>query len=398
MPPRVRRGRPRRPPPEEARNEQIRAAFRRPGHATAFSAPGAVARAHNISYKKAREILEEVGSYVTHREYKRPAVFNPYFVYRRRSLVQADLIDIRQLARSNAGTNYLLLLIDVFSRRIWVYPLKSKTGQEVRDALQRWLDAIGQPPPAVFATDFGREFLNHHVGELLRARGVRQETAKGTCKAAVAERANKTLQILLYKYMSENDTRTYIDKLDRLVYTYNHRGHRTLEFMAPATADQPRNEERVRGIHVTRYARVKRKKANFRVGQIVRVKLESKAMAPQSRAYQPQFKEEYFIIRDINRRLPIPMYYLEGMNDGDPIEGGFYSNELTAVRGDVFKIQHILAERGEGPNRELLVRWANFGPRWDSWIPATNVRDIRARRGRPRAAPRAPRAAPPPPT
>jgi hypothetical protein len=62
------------------------------------------------------------------------------------------------------------------------------------------------------------------------------------------------------------------------------------------------------------------------------------------------------------------------MENNEEIKGGFYSNELTAVRGDEFKVERVLDERGEGPNKELLVRWMHFGPDWDSWIPASSVR------------------------
>jgi transposase InsO family protein len=354
--------------------EDVKTAFRRPGHKAAFSAPGNVARTFGVSQAKARRMLEEVDSYVSHREYKRPSVFNPYYVYRRRELIQADLIDISELRAHNNGVRYLLLIIDVFTKKIWVYPLKSKQGIQVRDALEAWLDTIGNPTPEVFATDAGTEFFNQHVRTLLNSRGVRQENSVGTCKAAVAERANKSLQVLLYKYMSENQTKEYLSKLDKLVETYNKRGHRTLNFMSPNMADLPRNEEQVRGIHIARYAKIPNKKIKFKVGEVVRIKLESKLLSPQSRAYKPQFKDEYFVIRDINRRLPIPLYYLKAMANNEEIKGGFYSNELTAVRGDEFKVERVLDERGEGPNKELLIRWLNFGPDWDSWVPASSVR------------------------
>lgn len=382
---RARRGR---PPGWEARARAIKSNYVKPGHSSAFSAPGNVARANNISYARARKLLEEIDSYVTHREYKRPATFNPYFIYRRRELVQADLIDIASLRNLNRGVRYLLLIIDCFSRKIWVYPLRQKNAQTMRRALTLWLDEIGHPAPAVFSTDAGLEFRNAPVLNLLRQRGVDPQIATGTCKAAIAERANKTLQIILYKYMTENQTGRYLRELPDLVASYNRRGHRTLEYMTPNAADLARNERRVRGIHAARYARVKRKRVKFKLGQVVRIKFESKALSRQSRAYNPQFKGEYFVIRRINRRLPIPLFYLKSMNDNEIIEGGFYSNELTAARSDVFKIARVLAVRGDGPNRQVLVRWLHFGPQWDLWIPETNIRlynrvGAQGRRGRP---------------
>lgn len=356
-----------------ALKNRIKENYQTPGHPTAFSAPGNVARTYGISQEKAREILEELDSYVTHREYKRPSQFNPYFVHRRRKLIQADLIDIGQLADDNRQTKFLFLIIDVFSRKIWVYPLLRKTGPMVRQALEEWLTEIGEPVPQVFATDAGREFENAPVRTFLRERGIEQRTAVGTCKAAIAERANKSLQILLYKFMTQKQTRNYIDALDEIVASYNDRGHRTLENKSPNEADNAANEDEIREIHARRYAKIRPKKPRLREGQVVRIKLDSKALTPASRAYNPQFKEEYFVITGVKTHMPIPLYTIKSMDTNEDIQGTFYSNELTVVRGDVFKIERVLDERGHGRNRELLVRWMHFGPQWDEWIPASNV-------------------------
>ena len=63
--------------------------------------------------------LYSVDSYVRHREIKPPKSYNPYFVYERREIIQADLIDMQNLAQWNQGVNYILLVMDIFSRRAW---------------------------------------------------------------------------------------------------------------------------------------------------------------------------------------------------------------------------------------------------------------------------------------
>jgi hypothetical protein len=44
------------------------------------------------------------------------------------SMWDADLADMQQISTSNDGVRYLLIVIDVFSRNVWVEPLQSKTG------------------------------------------------------------------------------------------------------------------------------------------------------------------------------------------------------------------------------------------------------------------------------
>ena len=49
----------------------------------------------------------------------------------RGGLLQADIVEMRPYASENQGYNYLLTMIDTFSKRGWALPLKTKTGLEV---------------------------------------------------------------------------------------------------------------------------------------------------------------------------------------------------------------------------------------------------------------------------
>ena len=42
----------------------------------------------------------------------------------------ADLIDIQAFSKDIKGIKYLLTVIDVFSKFVWIVPLKRKTGQK----------------------------------------------------------------------------------------------------------------------------------------------------------------------------------------------------------------------------------------------------------------------------
>lgn len=43
-------------------------------------------------------------------------------------LFQADLVDMKEYARESKGFYYILIVIDCFSKYVWVVPLKTKTG------------------------------------------------------------------------------------------------------------------------------------------------------------------------------------------------------------------------------------------------------------------------------
>ena len=42
-----------------------------------------------------------------------------------------DLMDMARIASDNDGVHFVLLCIDIFSRYVWTYPLKNKSGEEV---------------------------------------------------------------------------------------------------------------------------------------------------------------------------------------------------------------------------------------------------------------------------
>ncbi len=358
----------------ETEEERIKRLFVTPGHPTAFSAPNRVADFFNISQDKAKKILEEIESYTLHREFKQPKLYNPYYVRKRREQIQGDLIDVSALQRHNNGTRFLLLLIDIFTKKVWVYPLKSKSATNTSAALRHWLENL-DVTPKILKTDKGTEFTNRQVRALLRSHNVEWQQAFGTMKACIAERANKTLQILLYKYLTENQTLKYIDVLPRIVETYNTRGHRTLKGMSPQKADRPIRENRVRAIHNQRYTKIaeRARSVKFAVDDLVRIKTDPKKITSEARAYAKQFHGEHFKIVRINRTFPNPLYYLRSMDTDELIEGGFYASELQRVRGNVYQIERIVGRRVRNGRREIKVKWKYYGPAHNSWIPANSV-------------------------
>lgn len=359
----------------EALRRRITRAYTTPGHPAAFSAPARVAECFNITERQAKWVLEHVEGYTLHREYKQPKKYNPYYVRSRREQVQGDLIDISKIKGDNDDITFLLVLIDIFTKYVWVYPIKSKSAAVMELSMRRWLGEIDTPPKKLM-TDRGLEFTNRRVQHLLRSRNVEWQAALGTMKAAIAERVNKTLQILIYKYLTQNETIRYIDVLPQLVQTYNRRGHRTLEDMSPEDADRPANQNRVRAIFQNRYTEIaqgRTKNPKFRVGDLVRLKTEPKKITSSAHAYAEQFHGEYFSIIRINRTMPVPLYYLRSLDTGEHIRGGLYANELQLQRGDVWKIERVLNRRTRRGVREILVKWKYFSEQHNEWIPETNV-------------------------
>lgn len=56
-----------------------------------------------------------------------------------------DLADVSNISKYNDGVNYLLFVIDIFSRYLWVVPLKNKTSTTVANGLSVVLEGNRRP-------------------------------------------------------------------------------------------------------------------------------------------------------------------------------------------------------------------------------------------------------------
>ena len=63
---------------------------------------------------------------------------------------------MQAFAKDNNGIKYLLTVIDIFSKFVWIIPIKRKTGQEVANAFLRILK---ERRPSKMWVDKGRDFI-----------------------------------------------------------------------------------------------------------------------------------------------------------------------------------------------------------------------------------------------
>ena len=93
----------------------------------------------------------------------------------------ADLFDMQSFSKFNNGIKYLLMVIDVFSKYGWIVPLKSKTGVDVANALNK---IFRERRCMKMWVDKGKEFYDKHV----KALGVQLYSTENEEKSCVVER------------------------------------------------------------------------------------------------------------------------------------------------------------------------------------------------------------------
>ena len=99
-----------------------------------------------ISKSDVRRWLKKEPSYTLHRPVRRKFKTRPVMVYEIDEQWQADLVDLQKISKYNKGFKHLLVVIDVLSKYAWLVPLKTKTGRELREALEHLFNTSKRCP------------------------------------------------------------------------------------------------------------------------------------------------------------------------------------------------------------------------------------------------------------
>ena len=281
----------------------------------------------------------------------------------------ADLMDMKKFTKDNAGVSYVLVVVDTFSKYMWLRPLKDKQGTSVAKAFQDIFK--GNRKPNRIRTDKGQEFRAKPVTSLMQSHGIRQMFAQNEKKAAISERAIKTIKTKIFRYLTHKNSFKYVDNLQDFADSYNKALHRTIN-MAPNQVNKD-NEEDVRlSTYFSRNHNYKTKEFKFKTGDHVRI---THLRNPFSREYDQRWSGEIFTVATRFRRGGVPIYRIKDY-DGENITGSFYQQELQKVdldENNMFKIETVLKTRGKGQNKQYFVKWLHWPKKFNSWIKASDI-------------------------
>ena len=270
--------------------------------------------------------------------------------------VESDLADFSSIADENDGFKFLLVVIDVFSRKAFVEPMKNKSGKTTADALEKILKRMGSV--LIFRSDRGKEYLNSHVQKLFEQENIKQVvTDNEEVKCAQAERLIRTIKNKIYKYFTHFGKQRYIDVIQKVVDTYNDTVH-------SAIGRKPNevNRNNLREVYEYLYSGKGRYKKltiipketpKFKIGDHVKVSASKLKFA---KGFQPNFSHEHFVVSKVILRVPT-VYRLKDVA-GEKITGVWYEKELQAIKADgstEFRIDKILKTQGKGRSRRLFV-------------------------------------------
>ena len=330
---------------------------------TSYGSVDRLAKSAGTSKEKTREWLESQDAYTLHRPVKRKFRRRRVYAKHVNDVIQADLLDLQSLAKFNDGYRFVLVVIDVFGKKGYGQPIRSKSAKHVTPSLESILDRLF-PAPNFCQTDRGVEFLNHDVQTLFRERNIKHYwTMNDEIKAAVVERWIRTLKSKMYKYFTHRNTYRWVDVLQRLIDGYNNTYHRSIK-MTPNQATDANADVVRANLYPPRETKPAWK---YRVGQKCRI---SKGKHVFHKGYREGWSEEIFVVR---HRFPSdPVTY--ALNDlmGEEITGRFYEDEIQPVTKEddgEYIIERVLKTRRDKNGKiQHLVKWRGYDDKFNSWV------------------------------
>ncbi|KAL3087172.1 hypothetical protein niasHS_005411 [Heterodera schachtii] len=275
--------------------------------------------------------------------------------------VQADLADFQTLSRKNSGYRYLLLAVDVLSRRMFGSPVKSKRPADVKRAFE---EVFGQMPklPETLYTDRGLEFVAKTMKEFFAENGIKKYETSSKKKAAVAERAIRTLKTRLYKYFSAKNTSAWVDVLPKFLTAINNSVCRATGLKPNEISDVNAREvwKRVYGEGLV----PAKKRPKIKAGETVRIP-EPKHIF--EKGYIPNYSDHVHTVDEA--RSTNPQHYLLKDYYGTKLKRKFYLPEITKVQVDentMYRIEKKYKERMRDGKKEILVKFIGFPEKY--WV------------------------------
>lgn len=349
-------------------------------HESGFSGARNLIRINEKKIKKSeiKNWLTRHDAYTLHKAIRRKFPRLYYNVNGIDHVWEADLIQLTSIKDYNDGVSYILVVIDVLSKFVWVQPLRDKSSKEVATAFKKILDSSKGRQPFSLQTDRGKEFLGSALQKVLKERNIQFRVARNPdVKAAVVERFNRTLKERMYRYFTYKNTKRYVDVLQNLVSAYNKTPHTTIKM--PPAAVTIYNAHIARNNLVSRALRRQpvRLKARYKKGMFVRISREKNIF---EKGAEKSWSDEIFKIVKVLRRQDLFIYELSDLQD-EPIEGFFYPEELSVVHKErveqeEFKIDKIIRSKGKGSKKQYLVSWVGYPEKFNSWIPASDLKPV----------------------
>ena len=123
-------------------------------------------------------------------------------------------------------------------KKMFLVPMRNKTSKTTLSSFRTVHRYIGVTPHMLYV-DKGGEFQSETFQEYCDFHKIKIVFSESPYKSSLVERAQRTLQNIMFRNMNFKNTKRYIDDLPKIVHTFNSRVNRTIG-MSPNDAFLPK--------------------------------------------------------------------------------------------------------------------------------------------------------------
>lgn len=132
-----------------------------------------------------------------------------------------DLIDMNEYIKSNRGWRYIMTVVDIFSRKVFLNKMKLKEAMNTRNTFNDIINRLDVTPKYLLS-DNGNEWLGE-FGEYCKEKDIKQLFTRSYSPEAngVVERMNKEIRKIIKAFFIRNGNQVWYDILDKVADNKN---------------------------------------------------------------------------------------------------------------------------------------------------------------------------------
>jgi len=306
------------------------------------------AKEHDISKKEVDDYLESKEIYQVYKTQPRRTklkITAPPYSF------QIDIVELPKYKSSNNGIYKMLFIIDILSRKIWIYPLKKSDMNNVIDKYMTFLEEMGEPAHSVAGDDFFnnpkfKEINDELYIELYTDVAKDDHLIKGGDKLGILDRAVRTIKKLIEKYMLENQTTKWTSFIDDIVELYNDTPNVGIKNMTPNEVFDDYDYSSALHENQQKENQAKFDKVKIKVGDRVRLALGKGTFEKEKQ----KFSTEIYKVKSISGYR----FVIEDESDKE-LKRKYRADELQIVKSVEDKIDDKTKKKVESRHKKTKV-------------------------------------------
>jgi hypothetical protein len=238
-----------------------------------------------------------------------------------------DIFDLSKYVGSNKNYKYILVIIDVFTRKAYVRPIKKKDVGDVMASLEDIFYNDDYIPKAI-TSDNDKTFLSEKIQKLFMDNNIHHDAIIAGDDhniLGIIDRFALTLKNIFSKIFIRNNRPNWIDHYSLVVKQYNNTKHSALDGLTPNMATLPLYHE---AISMLNHAKRTNKKiiSDFLPGTKVRKRIKKTFR----KGTEPKFSDKVYTVTASNG-LRVTLSNGKTYHEADVIKTNFNTEETPNI-------------------------------------------------------------------